>query len=75
MKRDLPRYSGTKADHEKAGTSRQSNVITFCNTGHLASLDSFVLSELLGNPNVRMYDGSLLDWTAADLPMELKIKI
>ena len=53
----------------------QSNVITFCNTEHLASIDRFVLSELLGNPNVRMYDGSLLDWTAADFPMELKIKI
>ena len=41
----------------------------------MASIDWFVLSELLVNPNVRMYGSSLLDWTAADFPMELKIKI
>ncbi len=29
----------------------------------------------MGNPNVRMYYELLLDWTAADFPMELKIKI
>ena len=56
------------------GISNQGSVIAYCNTGHWASLDWFVLSELLGNQNARMYDGSLLEWTAADLPMELKIK-
>ena len=60
---------------KRQGVPDQSNVITFCNTAHLASIDWFVLSELLGNPNVRMYDGSLLDWTAAEFAMELKIKI
>lgn len=39
------------------------NQITFCNTGHLASIGWFVSHEILGNPNVRLYDGSMADWT------------
>ena len=70
--RDIP---ALKQIMKRQGVPDQSNVITFCNTDHLASIDWFVLSELLGNLNVRMYDESLLDWTAADFPMELKIKI
>ena len=70
--RDIP---ALKQIMKRQGVPDQSNVITFCNTGHWASIDWFILSELLGNPNVRMYDGSLLDWTAADFPMEQKIKI
>ncbi len=46
--------------------------ITFCNTGHWASLGWFMQSEILGRKNVRLYDGSMVDWTArADLPIEL----
>ena len=70
--RDIP---ALKQIMNSQGVPDQSNVITFCNTSHWASIDWFVLSELLGNPNARMYDGSLLDWTGADFPMELKIKI
>ncbi|WP_420349012.1 sulfurtransferase [Pelagibius sp.] len=44
--------------------------ITFCNTGHWASLGWFVQSEILGQENVRLYDGSMVDWTAQpDLPV------
>jgi len=70
--RDIP---ALKQIMKSQGVSDQGSVIVYCNTGHWASLHWFVLSELLGNPNARMYDGSLLEWTAADLPMELKIKI
>jgi thiosulfate/3-mercaptopyruvate sulfurtransferase len=38
-------------------------VITYCNTGQLASTGWFVLSELLGRPGVAMYDGSMSEWT------------
>jgi thiosulfate/3-mercaptopyruvate sulfurtransferase len=38
--------------------------ITFCNTGHWASIIWFGLSEVQGNKNTRMYDGSLAEWTA-----------
>jgi len=38
-------------------------VISYCNTGHLASTNWFVLSEVLGRPGVTLYDGSMSEWT------------
>lgn len=43
--------------------------ISYCNTGHLASGAWFVMSEVLGNPSVRLYDGSMHDWTTAGHPV------
>jgi thiosulfate/3-mercaptopyruvate sulfurtransferase len=42
----------------------QGPVIAYCNTGHWAATDWFVLSVLLGRPDVRLYDGSMVEWTA-----------
>jgi thiosulfate/3-mercaptopyruvate sulfurtransferase len=39
-------------------------VVAYCNTGHWAATNWFVLSELLGKPGVRLYDGSMVEWTA-----------
>src|ERR1043165_6625783 len=36
--------------------------VTYCNTGHWAATDWFVLSELLGRKDVRLYYGSMGDW-------------
>ena len=41
-------------------------VITYCNTGHWAATDWFVLSVVLGRPDVRLYDGSMVEWTAVE---------
>lgn len=41
-------------------------VISYCNTGHTAALSWFVLSEVLGRPDVTLYDGSMTDWTQDD---------
>ncbi|MBV8839131.1 MAG: sulfurtransferase [Alphaproteobacteria bacterium] len=38
--------------------------VTYCNTGHWASTDWFVLSEILGRKDVKLYYGSMVDWTA-----------
>jgi len=38
--------------------------ITYCNTGHWAATDWFVLHELLGHSNARLYAGSMVDWTS-----------
>lgn len=38
-------------------------VISYCNTGHTAALNWFVLSEILGHRDVALYDGSMTDWT------------
>ena len=53
-----------------AGISDASDQITYCNTGHMASLGWFASSELLGNKNTRIYDGSVADWSRhPELPM------
>ena len=38
-------------------------VVSFCNTGQAAATNWFVLAELLGRPDVRLYDGSMSEWT------------
>lgn len=47
-----------------AGVNSSEGFISFCNTGHLASIAWFGLSEVEGLPNVRLYDGSMSDWTS-----------
>lgn len=45
------------------GAVPEGPVISYCNTGHTASLNWFVLSEVLGRDEVALYDGSMTDWT------------
>ncbi len=57
----------------QAGVSEADNAIAFCNTGHWASLGWFARSEILGQKNVKLYDGSIVEWSARDeLPIEVK---
>lgn len=44
-------------------------VVSFCNTGHLAAVNWFVLSQLLHVPGTRLYPGSMVDWSASGEPM------
>ncbi|HTJ57906.1 MAG TPA: sulfurtransferase [Devosiaceae bacterium] len=48
---------------KKAGLEGKDNIITFCNTGHLATLAWFGLSQVEGLKNVKLYDGSMSQWT------------
>lgn len=45
--------------------------VLFCNTGHLAATNWFVLSEVLGHTQVKLYPGSMVEWTQQSqaLPM------
>ncbi|MDE2156524.1 MAG: sulfurtransferase [Xanthomonadaceae bacterium] len=43
--------------------------ITYCNTGHLAAGAWFVLHEIMKNPDVRLYDGSMHEWTTENRPV------
>jgi thiosulfate/3-mercaptopyruvate sulfurtransferase len=45
-------------------------LVSFCNTGHWASINWFVMSELLGLTNVRLYAESVAEWSQADRPMD-----
>lgn len=54
-------------------TGRQ---ITFCNTGHWASLGWFAASELLGNKEAKLYSGSMADWTQdTSAPVERRVRL
>ena len=53
-----------------AGLLGQGDVISFCNTGHWSATTWFVLSEILGRPNVRMYPESAVGWSKSRQPMD-----
>lgn len=58
---------GLKPEAELAelfGALPDRETIAFCNTGQQAATNWFVLSELLGRRDVRLYDGSMSEWTA-----------
>jgi len=45
--------------------------VSYCNTGHWAATDWFVLHELLGRKETRLYAGSMVEWTSnASRPIE-----
>ena len=48
---------------EAVGLGTGEDNITFCNTGHWASVAWFGLSEVMGNDQTAMYDGSMAEWT------------
>lgn len=39
-------------------------IVSYCNTGHWAATNWFVLHELLGYDNVTVYDASMVGWVA-----------
>ena len=46
-------------------------IVSYCNTGHWAATNWFVMSEILGQKNVKLYDGSMVEWTAnSNLPLD-----
>jgi len=59
--------------YKAAGVPTSGKEINFCNTGHWASVGWFASSEILGNKQAKMYDGSMLGWIAAKMPLENKI--
>ncbi|HXF46474.1 MAG TPA: rhodanese-like domain-containing protein [Burkholderiaceae bacterium] len=53
----------------KFGVTDNGTTLSFCNTGHWAATNWFVLSEMLGHRDVRLYPESLVEWSQAGLPM------
>lgn len=49
---------------QSVGVAPDEKNIVFCNTGHWASIAWFALSEVAGNKNTAMYDGSMAEWAA-----------
>ncbi len=48
----------------KAGAKTAGKQIAFCNTGHLAAGTWFLLHEIKGNNQAKLYAGSMSDWTS-----------
>lgn len=61
--------------YKAAGVPTSGEQISFCNTGHWASIGWFASSEILGNKDAKMYDASMTGWTAAKMPVEAKIQV
>lgn len=51
------------------GVVADAPTVTYCNTGHMASGAWFIQSEILGAKNVRLYDGSMHEWTTLGKPV------
>ena len=64
-----------KSLYKIAGVPTQGKQITFCNTGHWASLGWFVSYELLGDKQAKMYAGSMSQWSRnPKLPVAQKVQ-
>jgi thiosulfate/3-mercaptopyruvate sulfurtransferase len=61
-----------KAELESAGVTAATPVIVYCSTGHQASELFYTLRYRLGYSNVRLYNGSWLEWSITPgLPKEV----
>ena len=54
---------------EAMGIDPGKTSINYCNSGHLATGGWFYLHEVMGNKNVKMYDGSMHEWTKEKRPV------
>jgi thiosulfate/3-mercaptopyruvate sulfurtransferase len=59
-----------KAIAQQKGLLASADTVSFCNTGHWAATNWFILSEVLGQTGARMYPESMVAWSKAGLPME-----
>lgn len=55
---------------QQAGVHTDQPTISFCNTGHWAATNWFILSELLGHDHVKLYPESVVEWSHAGLAMD-----
>lgn len=54
-----------KAAYAAVGVTKDTPVILYCGTGLLASASWFALTQILGNTNVKNYDGSWFEFSAS----------
>jgi thiosulfate/3-mercaptopyruvate sulfurtransferase len=56
--------------YANAGVAADQCVVTYCNEGLHAAPPWFVLTEILGYDDVRVYDDSMSEWGNSDQPTE-----
>jgi thiosulfate/3-mercaptopyruvate sulfurtransferase len=52
------------------GVKDGEDIVSFCNTGHWAATNWFAMSELAGIDNVKLYPGSMVEYSTTDGEME-----
>ena len=50
---------------EKLGVEEGEEIVSFCNTGHWAATNWFALSEVAGLDNVKLYPGSMVEYSTS----------
>jgi len=55
---------------ETLGVSDGQEIVSFCNTGHWAATNWFALSEVAGLDNVKLYPGSMVEYSGAGHEVE-----
>lgn len=66
----LPSAKELRAIAQAEGFLQPAPQVAFCNTGHWAATHWFIVSELLGQKDVRLYPESAIAWSQAGLPMD-----
>lgn len=51
------------------GVLSTDRLVTYCTTGMQGSQLWFTMRFIVGNPQTALYDGSMIDWTANDMPV------
>jgi len=51
-----------RSEFEREGVTPDLEIVTYCRLSHRASMGWFVLTEVLGYPDVKVYDGSWTEW-------------
>jgi thiosulfate/3-mercaptopyruvate sulfurtransferase len=55
-----------RAVYAHQGATMDTGAIAYCNSGHVSALTWFVMSEVLGNDDAQLFDGSMHVWTQDD---------
>lgn len=54
-----------------AGKDRSAAIVTYCDTGQCCPIWSYLMTQILGYTNVRLYDGGMQEWMQApEAPVE-----
>lgn len=59
-----------KKMYEAKGVTPDKEILVYCQGGYRAAFSTYVLKDLLGYPNVKVYDGSWVEWSNTDAPIE-----
>jgi len=66
---ELAAPQAIRATAQRLGVDADAPTVSFCNAGHWAATQWFVLSEVLGGRDMRLYPESMVDWSRSGQAM------